>query len=294
MANETLYSSNITLAAAIDAGIQEPWLGFSIMPKLVSVHNPGTPNTRTLDIPKSGTVVSSVLAEAVAGTLQVVTDTKVTMTIQKAAVFTGPTVEAIKFASGANIPRHQRLAALAHAKKFDTDCLSLATGLSQSVDAGTTMTVEKLMEAAFLVESSNVPSASVAAVLARKQRMQLGTDIRDNAASFYGNGNFNTTITNAQSGNGGFTGNLFGVDTYVSPNVAVDTAPTPDEYVGMVFAPDFCIAALFPSGNSPEFQSDISGDVMFLEGVVVVRTYMWYQVAELNDLAGCALRSDIS
>lgn len=67
MANESQYSSFVTLAAAVDAGIVPMFTSQVVMKGLVSPHTVGTPNTRAKALPKSGTITASVSASPPSG-----------------------------------------------------------------------------------------------------------------------------------------------------------------------------------------------------------------------------------
>ncbi len=293
MANETLYSSAVVLAAAVEAQIAPMFTAAAFMPKLVAAYAVGTPNTNAKKLPKSGTITASVVAEAAAATPQTLTDTSVTLTLQKAVVVTKPTAEALKFTVATTPERHAALAAQACAKKFDVDALALASGFSQVVDSTTSLTVAKLQEAAYTVRLGDIPTDTLAAVLHYKQAYQLGNDIRAATGTFFSNPNFNPGGATDAAQSLGFVTNLFGVNVYQTSNTLVDTAPTPDDNVGLVFAPQYAIAALYPEGNTPGFEVEIDGSVGFLESVKHIKTTMWYQVAEYVDTAGCRLISEI-
>src|SRR3954471_7161825 len=141
MANETQYTDLVTLAAAVDARIVPMFTSQVIGPRLVVPFTPSVPNTRAKDLPVSGSVTASVVAEIGAATSQTLSDTKVTLTMKKAVVLFRPSLESVRFASGADPDRLSQLAAQACAERFDKDfCLEFRNA-SSSVDAGVTMTV---------------------------------------------------------------------------------------------------------------------------------------------------------
>jgi hypothetical protein len=290
MANETLYSSNITVAAAVEAAIVPVFSATSIMSRLVAPFNPSMPNTNAKKLPKSGSVSASVVAEGNAATPQTLTDTSVTLTLQKAIVVTKPTAEALAFATGANPQRHANEHARACADKFDIDAMALFDGFSTSVDSGATLTVAKLQEAAYNLRLNKVPNDRIVAVLHTKQAYQLGGDIRAQAGAFYGNQNFDpASITDGKPLVAGYFGKVFNIEIYESPNVAAQGG----DNVSAVYNPNYAIAALYPSGLVPSFETSISNELGFLESVSHIKTMMWYQIAEYADLAGVELRCDI-
>ena len=290
----TTYANNVTLAAAIDAKILPPFLGAAIMPRLVAPFALGAnPNSRALDLPKSGTATAAVVAEAVAATANAIVDTKVTLTMQKAVSMTEPSAEALKYANSANFQRHAEAQAAALAQKFDLDCLALASGFSQSTTTVASLTVDKVLEAAYLVRAGNMPTDEVVAVLSHKQAWQLGSAVIAATGSFYSNPAFTFEGISGNEPTPGYRGKLFGIDIFASKNVPIDTVPAPDDFQGLVFAPRYAIAALYDEGVVPSFQTEISDQATFEKSTKLVKTTMWYQVAEYNDAAGVIVRSQI-
>jgi hypothetical protein len=290
MALESSYSNFITLAAAVDAGIVPMFTSQVIMWNLVAPHIVGSPNTRTKDLPKSGTITASVTSESTAITSQTLSDSKVTLTLQKAAVLIRPSIEAVKFASAANPARLTSLSAQACAKKYDADACAILATYSQSVDTGAVMTVSGVLQAAYLVRAGNIPSARIAAVLSYKQSFQVGDNIRNSTGSFYGNPNYQPDrAVNGGQKIPGFLGNFFGVEWYESGNTT--TAAAGAKAVGGVFAPEYAIAALYPEGDAPTFETDIAMQTEFAASILNVKTLMWYQLALYVDAAGVELLS---
>lgn len=297
MANETTYASNSVIAAALDAQIAPMFTSAAVMPRLVAAFNMGgETNSRARQLPKSGTITAAVVSESSAATAQTLTDTAVTLTLQKAVVVTKPTKEAIKFAQqGTNTNRHASLAAQACGVKFDTDAMALFTGFSQGVDCTSSATVALMQQAAYLVRAGNIPSGRLACVVHYKQMYQLGNDIRTSTGAFYGNPQA-PVANESVSGNTtvpGFKGISFGIEMYETGLTTIDVAPTPDDNVGAVFCPDWAIAALYPTGDMPSFETELDGSVGFLESVTHIKTTMWYQLAEYNDAAGVRLFGEI-
>lgn len=293
MANETTYADNMTLAAAVNAEILPVFESVNVMKDLVVAFNPSAANTRTQDIPKSGNVTAAVVGEGVAATPQTLTDTKVSLTIQKAVVVTKPTAEALRFTTGTKEQRHAQLGAAACAKKFERDALALAAGFSQSVDAGVSATVAKLQEALFMLAAADLPTTRAAMIGLYKVLYQLEADIRTGGNAIYGNPTFSLQPLNNAGNKRGYRGELFGCELFQTGNSYVDTAPTPDDNVSLVFNPDWAIAALYPSGTTPQFETEISGELGFLESVKFIKTTMWYQLGEMVDTAGIGYKTDI-
>ena len=289
MANETTTSTLVMLAAALESTIAPMFTPAAIMQPLVAPFSLGIPNAKSLDLPISGTVTASVVSEASASTPQTLTDTKVTLTIKKAVVTIKPTVESLKFAASGQMGRLAALAQQACVKKYEQDAIALASGFSQSVDSGTALTVAKTLEAAYLLKAGNIPSGMLDVVMSYGASFDLSSDIRTATGAFYGNPNFDPK---AKAGSGnvrpGFLGNFFGLNWWETGNHS--TSASNDDM--MVINRDYAIAALYPMGVVPEFQVDVSDQVEFLNGNIVLRVYMWYQVGEYIDTAGIWLKAD--
>jgi hypothetical protein len=262
----------------------------AIMPRLVAPFNlEGEPNTRTKDLPKSGSVTASVVGEATAATSQTLTDTKATLTLQKAVVLFRPTLESLRFAQAGKPERLQRLAGQACAKKFDQDACALFGGFSQSVDMGVSATVDGVEQAAYLIRTGDIPSDRVAAVLSYKQSRQVGADIRNSSGSIYGNPNFSPErLMDGAQPVPGYKGKVFGIEWYETGN----TTTSGGNHVGGVIAPDLAIAALYPEGEEPGFETEIATQTEFAASIVNIKTLMWYQLGEYVDAAGVQVVSD--
>lgn len=289
MANETQYSNAVTVAAAVDAEIVPMFTSAAIMAGLVAPFAVGMENTNAKKLPKSGSITASVVNEAAAATPQTLSDTSVSLTLQKAVVVTKPTIEAVKFAQlSTNVARHAALAAQACATKFDTDALALATSVTLNVDTGASATVAGLQQAGYSVRNKNIPYSNLVFVGNYKQLYQIEGDIRSSGNAIYGNPNFSLQAVNSAQPRQGFKGQLFGIDLYETGLNATASGNN----VGLVFNPQLAIAALYPAGSAPGFETSISEELGFLESVSFIKTIMWYQVALYNDDAACRLLSD--
>lgn len=292
MANETIYSGMITLAAAVDASIVPMFTSQAIAPGLVAPFNVGAPNTRVKDLPRSGSITAAVVAEIGSATSQTLTDTKATLTLQKAVVLLRPSLESVRFAAGADPNRLVSLSAQACARKFDQDAFALCSGFSQVLDAGATMNMQTILNAAYLVRAGNIPSQRLVSVLNYKQAYEIGNDIRTSSGSFYANPQFSPErVVDGSQPVPGFLGKVLGVELYESGNTAL--VDTNTKHIGGVWSPEYAIAALFPAGNEPAFETSIAEQTEFAASILNIKTMMWYQVAEYVDAAGCGIKSNV-
>lgn len=291
MANETTMANTVQRSEAIEAEILEAFIGATVMGNLVYWTNL-EPNTKTKKLPKGGSVSAAVVAEGSSATPQTVADTSASLTIQKAVVVTKPTREAEKFTIAANKERHLNLARRACVTKFESDALALASGFSQSVDAGASATLAKLHEAAYTVGLANADEITnvVDAILSKKQVWQIEGDIRTSGSAIYGNPGFSFSAATIDRPQRGLKGNILGINVFETSNVATSGG----NFLGIVQARGLAIAALAPlgAGSAPEFETSIAMELGFLESVSFIKTLMWYQVGEYNDACGVQFVSD--
>lgn len=289
MANETTTSTLILVAAGVASQITPMFTPAAIGMNFV-VPFGLAPNSKATALPIGGAVTASVVAEAGAITPATLTDTSVSLTIKKAVVSIKPTIESLRFAAGGQYDRLVRLCTQACVKKFEQDVMALATGFSQSVDSGASLTVAKTIEAGYLVKAGNMPNTAVLdAALSYGASQDVANDIRTNTGAFYGNPNFNPQEkAGVKQMTPGFMGQFFGINWWETGNHT--TAGGNDEM--MIVNREFAIAALFPDGVAPGFEVAVSDQVEFLNGNEVLRVLMWYQVAEYVDTAGVRVLAD--
>lgn len=289
MANETTTSTLTLLAAAVESSVAPMFTPAAIMQPLVAPFSLGIPNAKAMDLPISGTITASVVAEAAASTPATLTDTKVTLTLKKAVVTIKPTIETLKFSIHGQPARLVNLAVQACVKKYEQDALALATGFSQSVDSSTALTVAKVIEAGYLVKAGNVPTTVLDCVMSYGASQDVANDIRTSTGAFYGNPNFDPAQKiGAGTVRPGYLGTFFGINWWETGNHT--TGSGNDEM--MVINRDFALAGLYPMGLVPEFEVATSEHQEFTSGNVIIRVYMWYQVAEYVDAAGVRLLAD--
>lgn len=295
MANETTYADAVTLQAAIASKMAPAFYANSIARRILAPYALGRgANTRSMKLPRSGNVVAAVVSEGAAATPQTVTDTSGTITIAKIVVVTKPTKEAERYSKDTKVNRHVDLHKKALVDKFDKDGLSLASGLSQVVDAGTTMSIEKVLEGAMTVRQANVPSDVLASILGVKPMNQIGNEIKNSSGAIFGNPNIDPqTLMAGTDKRAGFRGMFLGIEWWESNNVAVDAAATPDDYLNLIVNPEYALAALYDDGDTPDIETEVSLELGFLESVKFIKSTMWYQQAENVDAAGVCLKSNI-
>lgn len=276
------------LSAGIEASMVPMFTPAAIMGNLIAPFELGV-DTKAMDLPVSGTVTASVVAEAGTSTPSTITDTKVTVTIKKVVVTIKPTVETLKFSRTGNVSRYAQMAQQACIKKYEQDALALASGFSQSVDAGTGVTVAKLIEAGYLIKSGAIPSPAVDAVLSYGAALDIANDIRTQSGAFYGNPNFDPKgAAGLGSGVPGYLGSFFGLNLWETGNHS--TSSGNDDM--LVVNRQWGLAGVYPIGRTPQFEVGVSEHQEFTSGNVIIRVYMWYGLSEYVDGAGIWLKAD--
>lgn len=287
MANETIYDNAITVAAQVANTIVPHFRSNVTIGNLVVPFQAG-PNSRSLRLPRSGSVQATAVGEAALITPDTLVDTASTLTIAKIAAATKPTLEALKFADAVNIDRHANELRAACVERYERDLMGLATGFSQSVDSGTSTTISSLIEAGYLVRKANIPVQNVDFVGSYGQGQDIINEVRTATGAIFGNSNFDPNVQR-DGVPSGFLTSMFGTNIMQSGYVLQDSG----DDVGIVMARQYALAGLFPSGNmTPEFQIDVSEHSEFLNGVITIRALMWYAVGEYVDEAGVEFRSD--
>lgn len=287
MANETEYSNAITVAAQVANRIVPAFRSSVTIGNLVSVFQAG-PNSRSLQLPRSGSVVATSVGESALITPQVMTDTASTLTIAKTAAAIKPSLENLKFATLSTLERYAAELQAACIKKYEDDLMGLATGFSQSEDSGASTTISSLIAAGYRVRKANIPVGNVDFVGSYGQSEDIINEVRTSTGAIFGNANFDPNVQREGVPSGMVT-SMFGTNIMQTGNHTTDSG----DDVGIVFARQYGLAVLVPEGNNtPEFQLDVSDQHEFLNGVITIRALMWYAVGEYVDAAGVTLRSD--
>lgn len=171
-------------------------------------------------------------------------------------------------------------AGFAIAEAIDSSIAALYSGLSQSVDATTALTDAHVITAIEYLDTANAPRDGRSFVIHSKAMADLRA--LDKFTRYDAVGKMGV-----QDGrNNGLIANVYGVDVYMSNNVALNTTPTPDEWNNLMFHKEFAGLAL---QQAPKVEAEYRAAALAWE--VVAHTI--YGVSELRDLFGVNIRLQI-
>lgn len=283
MANETVYSGLVQVAAEIAGYVVENQRAAGVMRQLVAMEDiTNQAGTMAKKFRKRGSLTASVVAEVSASTAQTYAETSVTLTLGKATVVVVPSDETIRFSDENEVEKLKVEAVKAIATKEDTDMMSLFSGFSQTCGATTTtLTVAKINTGSYLLDLNN-ESASRGIVLHPKQLNDIKAEIVASAASVYVGGGVQS-VTSFRSGTG-FVGTLYGVPVFQS--TLVKKINTNADYNGAIMTMD-AIAFLT---NDIITMKQVS-DPIYMTEVIGIAKY--YATAELKDTAGIGIVSAV-
>ncbi len=284
MANETIYSGLVQLTAQIAGYVVENLRPAVVMRQLVAMEDiTNQAGTMSKKFRKRGSLTASVVAEASASTAQVYSETSVSLTLQKATVYTIPTDEVIRFSDENEVEKLKVEATKAIAQKEDDDLVALFTGFSQtSGSTGTALTVAKINQGSYLLDLNNEdPNRGI--VLHPRQVRDIKDEIVASSASVYVGGGVQS-VTSFRSGTG-FIGSLYGVAVFQT--TLIDKVNTNADYCGAIMTQD-AIAFLT---NDIISMKQVSDPETMAEKIGIAK---YYACAELKDTAGIRLISVVA
>lgn len=282
MANETLYSNFITVAAYVDAHIIPVLRAKVIMPmfcRIVNLDNGS--NSKQLRQKNAQTAV--VVAEATAATAAVYQHTSpATLLAKKCVVVNEPSEESEKFA-GASLSEITAEQGEACAAKVDVDAMALFAGFSNTVGvSGADLTVAQLIQAAYFVRAADA-GAPIVYVLHPMQTYDVQKEIVASSAPVWSNPALVSLLQAAPQANG-YRGTFMGADVYDSTRVA--TANGGADRAGACLVPGVALALANIGGTDTIVQDSV------LKRTKLVSTDLYYDVKEAVDGAGCAIITD--
>lgn len=287
MANEILLSSSSTPTDVISSAISR-----ELIEKIVCV-----PHVFAEDLPvgtnvkkarKDGSLgLGATLGEAgnySFGSDSVITQTSVSLTSAKSVIASKLTVEAEQFGqiNDAQVIQKQ---ANSLQRTLDKAVKDLASGFSQSVSSTSVMTVEDMMDAAYLIRAGKagpMGSNRCVAFLDYKARNEITKQLVQSGASAFNNLELLSLLTGLNTSNlNGYVGNVPGIDVYETG----DLPTSGGKRINLVFNPELAFFGIYGVINVLRKQPDSQG--LFTE----LTSYIFNQVAEWNDVAGVTVRS---
>lgn len=289
MAGESVLSGFVNIAAYIGAEASPYFRTSVVMLPLLNIRNfrektPGQPGSASLKFGKKGNLTAYVTNEAAAITKSTYTQTSVSITAQKVGVYVELTDEAETFGNeDADPDALAQEAGLAIADKFDTDALALTNGFSNSVGStGVALTIANFKLAPYKVRLNKV-KGRLAAVLHPTAVRDIGSDLIATAAPVWSGGRDLDILNGQPPEANGYAGSLFNVPIYESSNCKSINAGA--DWSGGVFHPQYAICAGMLGRVKVIMQPNAQN---VLQGMSV---FTYYNMAELNDGAGCEIVS---
>jgi hypothetical protein len=254
-----------------------------------------TPLIYTEDLPvgtnkkkfrKEGSLTAETIAESADYTFSAsseYTETSVLSTAAKSVCISKATVEMQQFAETMSLGKLADAQGKALARAMDAKILALTSGLSQVVTATNVLTVNDVLQALYLVQSSTagVSGGKLRAIIDFKGANELRKEIISSGAAAFSQESMTTLLAGIQQLNG-FVGSLPGVDLFQSSGLPT----TGGDDIAAVFDPDLCFAGVVGVVDNRSAWKGSEGLFDELTG------WIFNDFVEWNDLAGCGLRSD--
>lgn len=282
MANETELS-NISHITDVLSDVMSPaFQDAAVTPALIYAENCPT-DTNVKKFTKEGALTAEALSESSAYTFSSsseYTETAVSATATKGVVVSKLTVEAQRFSS-IDMNRIGTAQAKAIARLFDDDVLALFSSLSNQVTATSTLTVPDMFDAQYTIFNAKTPPGQLVALLEYKGANEIKKDIVTSAAPVFSN-NIMLDIFDGPPQANGYVGSLPGIDIFQTSGQPTSGG----DDVAAVWHPEWCFAAIVDSaiGVRPQWNSTGFWDEL--------SSWLFYDIVEWNDGAGCGLLSD--
>lgn len=293
-ADGLLTLSDLTIVGNVVSATASPALKEAVIGLNLVALQDCPPTTNVIKWRKLGSCIAEAVAETAAYTPSDANSdpadaTAVTTTAVKYMVATPVSAEALRFGGGATSfellgQEHGR----ALGRAFDDDLLSMFDGLTNAATATSTLDVDTLLNGQYQVYNALVPPGPLVAVLDFKGAYELKKLIANSGACQYANQSQIAILNSVPQANN-FVGNFLGIDIYQTTGLST----TGNDDQGAIFDPRYCFCA----GMGGAIQSAIT----FTAGGVannwpavsyMVTSWMFWDIGEWNDTAGCELRSD--
>lgn len=241
-------------------------------------------NTATKGFRKEGSMTAAALAEATIlaydanGRRQ---DTAVDITAAKAIVVSGVSLENQTF-NDQNLASYARSQGTAIGRFVDDSVIANYSSLTNAVDAGDTITVDHLDQAAQLILAANTPDPQTPLqfVGTPKAMRQLKADIRTSGGAMWSNTQF-LSIFNGNPQPNGYYGSLPGMDLYTTSGHANNGGVLSLA----LFHPQWCFAGIFDRSVNTDIQFHGASGGLINE----ITSWFFYGSGIWNDLAGCEI-----
>lgn len=287
MANETELANIGHATDEVSDGISAALVNnVVLMPLIYSEDLPADSNVKLFR--KAGSLAAAAVAESSGVAPVEYTETEITATAAKHAAVSRLTVEAQTFS---RITNEALIAEQGRgiARDIEDEIYDLFGAFATSVDAGVSMDTDTIMDCVFNVFNANAGMGStLIAALDYSQVNDLRKQLLTSGAAVFSQPQQSTLLQGAMGNANGFAGSLPGVDVY---QITAFTDSGNDE--GLVFNPANAFASMMSPGVQTRVRwvgdDDGSGTAGFYDELA---SWMFYDVVEWNDLAGCQALSD--
>jgi hypothetical protein len=291
MANETEYGNIITQTNVISDGITPALVNPVVVAPLIR-YEPLPVQTMVKLFRKDGYLTAETInqsaVQAVDGAEQELTQSSVTATIVKLAATCMLSVEAQAFTS-MTLADVARYIGEAIGRDWDDEILALFSGFSGGVTAASTLTWDDVLDAQYTVRSgtNGVSWGTLRAVLDFKGAKELRKEFNASAAASLSLESQLELLRGIGSARG-YIGSKSGVEVFETSGLP--TATTDD--VALVFDPELAFGAM--ASNAPMVKTRwLGGAGDGTRGFCdEVSGWIFCDVIEWNDAAGCMLKSD--
>lgn len=214
--------------------------------------------------------------------------TSVSLTVANTVIASKLTVQAEQF-TDANDQMIINKQANSLQRTLDSNIKTLVSGFSNSITATNVLTVEDMMDAAYTIRAADAgPQGGqrCVAFIDFKGRNEITKQLVQTGASAFTNIELLSLLTGLnQDSLNGYVGNLPGIDVYEVGDLPTASGAT--KRVSLVFNPELAFFGMYGSVQVLRKAPDSQG--LFTE----LTSYVFSQVAEWNDVAGCRVISNV-
>lgn len=228
--------------------------------------------------------VNESTAHAIDATGQELTQSSVTATCVKLCSNCEVTVEAEQF-KNVNWGQIAQYEAEALARDWDDEILALFSSFDNNVTASSVCTMADAIQAAYNVRAntSGVATGRLVGVFDYKAIMELQKEVLQSSASNYAIEQEVSFLRGERPLNG-YAGSKAGIDFFETSGLPTSSS----DDVALIFSPALCFAGMI--SDSPQvrifWQGGIGGYI------TEVAAWLFCDIVEWNDAAGCGLKSD--
>jgi hypothetical protein len=284
MANETELSNfAIPTDVVSDAIAQALVQKVVALPRIYSEDLPVGTNLKKFR--KDGSLTAEEIAESASysfSSSSELTQSSVNSTATKFVCVSKLSVEAQQFAGVTPAMLYQKQGE-AIARDLDDEILALASGLSTSVTATNVLTVNDIMTAVYNVQNGTqgVSSGVLDGLFDYKGVMEIRKELLSAGAAVFSQPQ-QTSLLAGTANNSGFVGSLPGVNIYQTNGLPT----TGGDDIAIVFDPALAFASVY---GGMQNRASWKGSEGFFDEL---STFLFFDVIEWNDAAGCGVRSD--